>query len=58
MLKEFRGHASFVNCVSFTQDGARLVTGSSDGTVKVRLWGGWSVLVMSCVWTGLPCCSS
>ena len=36
VLKEFRGHASFVNCVAFTHDGARLITGSSDGTVKVR----------------------
>jgi WD40 repeat protein len=37
-LKEFRGHTSYVNCVCYTQDGGRLVTGSSDGTVKVGIY--------------------
>lgn len=35
-LKEFRGHISFVNDVVFTVDGHNIISGSSDGTVKVR----------------------
>jgi WD40 repeat-containing protein SMU1 len=35
-LKEFRGHTSFVNSVAYTHDNTRVVTGSSDGTVKAR----------------------
>lgn len=34
-LKEFRGHGSYVNCASFTGTGHRVITGSSDGTMKV-----------------------
>ncbi|KAL6004580.1 hypothetical protein ACLOJK_005135 [Asimina triloba] len=35
MLKEFRGHTSYVNDAIFTNDGARVITASSDCTVKV-----------------------
>eukprot|EP00850_Spirogloea_muscicola_P007843 SM000040S14855 [mRNA] locus=s40:832903:838014:+ [translate_table: standard] len=34
-LKEFRGHSSYVNDAIYTSDGGRVVTASSDGTVKV-----------------------
>lgn len=35
MLKEFRGHTSYVNDATFTHDGSRVITASSDCTVKV-----------------------
>ncbi|XP_052113431.1 suppressor of mec-8 and unc-52 protein homolog 1 isoform X2 [Arachis duranensis] len=34
MLKEFRGHTSYVNDAIFTTDGSRIITASSDCTVK------------------------
>jgi len=34
-LKEFRGHTSYVNTAVYTRDGAKVVTGSSDGNVIV-----------------------
>lgn len=40
MLKEFRGHTSYVNDAIFTNDGTRVITASSDCTVKVS----WSYL--------------
>lgn len=36
MLKEFRGHTSYVNDAIFTSDGSRIITASSDCTVKVN----------------------
>ncbi len=36
MLKEFRGHTSFVTAAHFTGDHAQVVSASSDGSV--RLW--------------------
>jgi len=34
-LKEFRGHTSFVNHAIFSHDMLRILSASSDGTVKV-----------------------
>ena len=34
-LKEFRGHTSFVNMVTFVPDSPHVVSASSDGSVKV-----------------------
>src|SRR6056297_2669237 len=48
-LQEFRGHSPFVNCICFTQDGSRLLTGSSDGTVKV-----WDARSSECLHTFRP----
>uniref|UniRef100_A0A8B9SZK5 WD40 repeat-containing protein SMU1 n=1 Tax=Anas platyrhynchos TaxID=8839 RepID=A0A8B9SZK5_ANAPL len=42
-LKEFRGHSSFVNEATFTQDGHYIISASSDGTVKV-----WNVKTTEC----------
>ncbi|CAH1373150.1 hypothetical protein MTP99_014581 [Tenebrio molitor] len=44
ILKEFRGHTSFVNEVIFTQDGHNILSASSDGTVKV-----WSIRASECI---------
>ncbi|CAH2981554.1 unnamed protein product [Chilo suppressalis] len=49
ILKEFRGHASFVNEAVFTPDGHGVLSGSSDGTVKV-----WSVRTGECIATHAP----
>jgi WD40 repeat protein len=38
MLKEFRGHTSYVNHAIYSGDGSKVVTASTDGTVKVRLY--------------------
>ncbi|KAG7190389.1 hypothetical protein KM043_006497 [Ampulex compressa] len=45
-LKEFRGHASFVNEVVFAPDGHNTISASSDGTVKV-----WSLKTTECIGT-------
>lgn len=48
MLKEFRGHTSYVNDAIFTNDGARVITASSDFTVKVRfLKDVWNIAILS-----------
>jgi len=43
-LKEFRGHTSYVNSANFTIDGHNVVTGSSDGTVKI-----WNTKTTECM---------
>ncbi|CEM13105.1 unnamed protein product [Vitrella brassicaformis CCMP3155] len=48
-LKEFRGHTSYVNCAIFTGDGTKIVTGSSDGRVKV-----WDAKTTDCLQTFAP----
>lgn len=46
LLKEFKGHTSFVNEVVFAADGHNILSASSDGTVKV-----WSLKSTECVST-------
>lgn len=46
LLKEFRGHTSFVNDVVYTVDGHHLLSASSDGTVKM-----WSIKSTECLQT-------
>eukprot|EP00850_Spirogloea_muscicola_P012130 SM000077S21604 [mRNA] locus=s77:424787:429886:- [translate_table: standard] len=48
-LKEFRGHSSYVNDAIYTSDGGRVVTASSDGTVKV-----WDAKSADCLQTLKP----
>ena len=43
-LKEFRGHTSYVNDAQFSPDGARVLTASSDGSVRV-----WDAKTCECV---------
>ncbi|PWZ32661.1 Suppressor of mec-8 and unc-52 1 [Zea mays] len=49
MLKEFRGHSSYVNYAIFTTDGSRVITASSDCTVKV-----WDTKTTDCLHTFKP----
>ncbi|KAI9141881.1 WD40 repeat-containing protein SMU1-like protein [Paraphysoderma sedebokerense] len=49
MLKEFRGHSSFVNSVAYTIDGSRIISGSSDGTVRI-----WDSKTTDCLSTIFP----
>lgn len=35
IVKEFQGHTSFVNAVLYSQDNNSVLSGSSDGTIKV-----------------------
>ena len=44
LLKEMRGHTSYVNDCGFSPDGARLVSCSSDGTVRV-----WDAKTSDCL---------
>lgn len=50
MLKEFRGHTSFVNGALYSADGTRIISCSADSTVRV--WDSRScdcTFVMRCV---------
>ncbi|XP_055356503.1 WD40 repeat-containing protein SMU1-like [Paramacrobiotus metropolitanus] len=49
ILKEFRGHTSFVNDVHFTIDGHHAISGSSDGSIRV-----WSARTGECQHTFKP----
>ncbi|KPI99570.1 PREDICTED: WD40 repeat-containing protein SMU1 [Papilio xuthus] len=49
LLKEFRGHTSFVNEAVFTPDGHAVLSASSDGTVRL-----WSVRTGECTATFKP----
>ncbi|KAG0266594.1 Serine/threonine-protein kinase smu1 [Mortierella polycephala] len=44
MLREFRGHTSFVNHASFSLDGTQVMTSSSDGTIKI-----WDYKTANCL---------
>eukprot|EP00923_Selenidium_pygospionis_P023739 GHVN01041318.1.p1 GENE.GHVN01041318.1~~GHVN01041318.1.p1 ORF type:complete len:521 (+),score=110.51 GHVN01041318.1:200-1762(+) len=48
-LKHFRGHSSYVNTAIYASDGAKIVTGSSDGRVKV-----WDARTCDCLVTFSP----
>lgn len=45
----FRGHTSYVNCALLLRDGSSMLSGSSDGTVKL-----WDVKTTECVSTFRP----
>lgn len=44
MLKEFRGHKSYVNCAIYSMDGAQVYSASSDGSVRV-----WDAKTCECL---------
>ena len=46
MLKVYRGHTSFVNAATFTYDNSKVISGSSDGTVKI-----WNASTTDCIST-------
>jgi WD40 repeat-containing protein SMU1 len=48
MLKEFRGHASFVNHAIYCDDYTKIISASSDGSVKV-----WDFKTGTCLRTVL-----
>ncbi|GAA5798340.1 WD40-repeat-containing domain protein [Helicostylum pulchrum] len=49
MLKELRGHTSFINNVMYSADNSRILSASSDGTVKI-----WDSKTTSCLYTINP----
>jgi WD40 repeat-containing protein SMU1 len=44
MLKEFRGHTSYVNDAIFSSEGGHVISASSDSTVRV-----WDAKTCECV---------
>ncbi|KAF9160404.1 Serine/threonine-protein kinase smu1 [Actinomortierella ambigua] len=49
MLKEFRGHTSYVNYACFSADGTKVISSSSDGHVKI-----WDLKTTACLQTITP----
>ena len=49
MLKEFRGHTSYVYSAAYTSDGSQVLTGSGDGSVRV-----WDARTGDCAATFKP----
>ncbi|CAH0519003.1 unnamed protein product [Peronospora belbahrii] len=49
MLKEFRGHQSYVNTTFFSSDASKVISTSSDGTLKI-----WSTKTTECLQTLQP----
>ncbi|KAI8352874.1 WD40-repeat-containing domain protein [Choanephora cucurbitarum] len=49
MIKEFRGHQSFINSVVYSADNSRVLSASSDGNVKI-----WDAKTTSCLYTINP----
>ncbi|KAF9580757.1 Serine/threonine-protein kinase smu1 [Lunasporangiospora selenospora] len=49
LLKEFRGHTSYVNYASFSLDGTQVVSSSSDGTIRI-----WDFKTASCLSSFTP----
>eukprot|EP00004_Rigifila_ramosa_P010875 TRINITY_DN2297_c0_g1_i3.p1 TRINITY_DN2297_c0_g1~~TRINITY_DN2297_c0_g1_i3.p1 ORF type:complete len:281 (+),score=66.83 TRINITY_DN2297_c0_g1_i3:183-1025(+) len=49
MLREFRGHGSFVNSACVIKDGSKIVSGSSDGSAKI-----WDFRTTECMFTFVP----
>ncbi|KAI8334429.1 WD40 repeat-containing protein-like protein SMU1 [Chlamydoabsidia padenii] len=46
LLKEFKGHTSFINSVAYINDGTTILSGSSDGTIKI-----WDIESTECITT-------
>ncbi|KAI7857408.1 WD40-repeat-containing domain protein [Circinella umbellata] len=53
LLKEFRGHQSFVNVAVYSNDYSRVLSGASDGSIK-----GWDITDGSCLFTLHPALSN
>ncbi|KAF9114735.1 Serine/threonine-protein kinase smu1 [Mortierella sp. AM989] len=49
LLREFRGHTSFVNHASFSLDGTQVMSSSSDGTIKI-----WDYKTANCLRSFTP----
>ncbi|KAI9361566.1 WD-40 repeat protein [Pilaira anomala] len=49
MLKEMRGHSSFINSVLYSADNSRILSASSDGTFKI-----WDSKTIACLYTVNP----
>jgi WD40 repeat-containing protein SMU1 len=46
LIKEFVGHASFVNDVTYSIDSANIISASSDGSIKI-----WNIKTTECIQT-------